>query len=110
MHSPCSARVVGNYSLTIKRLIFQNWKLLKFKLDVFFSTELAEAPALESLLEFLEPLLKNSEPFMYLIALRPSWTVERIQSIFNAFDSLRRLMELLKLETLHWLLNAILEF
>ena len=52
--SPCSARVLGNYSLTIKRLLFQNWKLLKFKLDVFFSTELAGAPALESLLEFHE--------------------------------------------------------
>ena len=54
MQSPCSALVVGNYSLTIKRLLFQNWKLLKFRLGFFFSTELAGAAALESLLEFLE--------------------------------------------------------
>ena len=88
MQSPGSARVVGNYSLTIKCLLFQNWKLLKFKLDVFFSTHLAGAPALKYLLEFLEDTpFKNSEPLMYLIALKPSWTVERIQSIFNAFTA-----------------------
>ena len=75
---------VRNSSLTIKCsskrpwaliycTLFQNSKLLKLKSDVFSQQGWKKDTPPNPPLEF-QPHSKNSEPFTYLIALKPSWT------------------------------------